>query len=69
MKDLDRCPRKKHASFQFFFTFKTIFCCSCQMHHCNLACCYGKAGALKIDIVRKKKKVRMKKKSKNEKEK
>ena len=37
------------------------------MHHCNLACCYGKAGALKIDIVRKKRKKEKEKKSKKEK--
>jgi hypothetical protein len=33
------------------------------MHHCNLACCYGKAGALKIDIVRKKKKSKKEKRN------
>jgi len=33
------------------------------MHHCNLACCDGKAGALKIDIVRKKKKSKKEKRN------
>jgi hypothetical protein len=39
------------------------------MHHCNLACCDGKAGALKIDIVRKKKKSKKAKEKKRKKEK